>query len=500
MDKIENSIKIFDEIIEIYNEEHLQKELKNKKEAIEIEFLRLLEQRAEDYELVMSNSVYTSYLFSFDSRVKKGKNLKEKFIRRNDGLRVISKLGISKPKDVNNKQSEVQKELKLFEDIIGIKILTELRRDVRNVFNLIKENKAYFKDKHIKFIDLDGQPKPMKNGLRIYNIKGIYNNEYAFELQIKSKIYSAWTDIDHSLFYKNYSITPIKDTVQVAMTRIGKLLSQLEKFLYDLRVSNEDFTDKAKSIELMQRFDKEFSPLLFTKLGQEYNLRKLVPILSFLLSKFKRTSKPLTKLDFKNLGFSLNSPPYSYYSNIRSTDFELIFLETIFLNWRLKYKSKPIVKSEYEIAIQEYLGVLIDYNYQKIKELHIGIDITKLKKFIEEKLFLLMQYSNSSKVLLDYNLYLEAYRIYTYFFDNLVELSELENIEEKRSLLENLFFIYIFNADLESYWKTFNDLDKKILIRIILDIKKNINQLVEEGLKNEIIEISKNIIETIKDL
>ena len=75
------------------------------------------------------------------------------------------------------------------DDIIGIKILTELEDDCKKVISLLKDKYLMlFNDKRKLYLDLDDlekQPIRMRNGLEFYKIKGIYAESFKFELQIK---------------------------------------------------------------------------------------------------------------------------------------------------------------------------------------------------------------------------------------------------------------------------------------------------------------------------
>ena len=89
-------------------------------------------------------------------------------------------------------------------DIIGVRVVTELRHDCNKVLALLR---AFIDDLAttevvLDKIDLESQPQKMKNGLFIYKIKGIFRSDFGFELQIKSKIEEAWGDMDHAIFIK----------------------------------------------------------------------------------------------------------------------------------------------------------------------------------------------------------------------------------------------------------------------------------------------------------
>jgi len=497
MDKIETSVQIFSELIKIYSETSFKEDLENKREAIILAFKKLLEDNAEKYDLLVQNSVHKKYLFEFDPRIKKAVSLYEKFIRRNDGLRIIHKLELNNSSDVEAKKSEVEKELKLFEDIIGIKIITELRKDVKNVYNLLTEYQDFLsRHKHIDFVDLLDQPKAMKNGLWIYNIKGIYNKEYAFELQIKSKIYSAWTDMDHSFFYKDYSMTPIRDTVQVAMNRIGRLLTQLEKFLYDLRISQEDYIKKAKLFEYVNRFNKEIKEGLSKKLNSDYNFEKLVPILIHILDKFKNNQELLCEIQFGFLELVPKEVHNQNYLAIRNEDFELIFLEIIYLNWKTKYELIKIDEDNYDAVLTTYLELLIELLVNVIKETEKPFEEDSINEFVRKQLYFLMQYSKSSKCLLVSENYVKIFKINTLFIDHKDDFEDFENFEEMQQQLLYLYNLALYKINPNLYCESLENITE--ISKVIFKINQNAPEYCSEYDIIELEELTKFLLDSIQ--
>lgn len=500
MDQIEKNILIFNRIIEIYNDSYLQKDFNLQKESIINIFKEILDENADRYELVISNSVTKKNLFDFDARIKSSDSLYEKFIRRNDGLRINKKIGLENADDTKEKKDQIKKELKLFEDVIGIKIITELSKDVENIYKILYENEKLFNDKNVEFRDLKEQPKPMKNGLPIYNIKAIFNQQYAFELQIKSKIYSAWTDMDHSLFYKEYSITPIKDTVQVSMNNIGEILAQLEEFLWDLRISQEDYPQKAEFISMVSRFDKEFSEPLKNKLGNDYNLSKIAPILKFFLDQFSNHEPLLTGITYEHLTYNTKDIDNIHYIRIRNEDFELIILETIFYNWKINYDNKNISEMEYDNFINEYLNILCKRISDTVIDKINPLEKDQTIKFINQKMKFLLPHSNSSKVLLHTDNYLQNFKIYQLIIDQSESLHHTIEVSKYIDKISNLYALEIFKCEFDEYCKSINgstEIMMEELTQILVNIQSGSNHFKEKYGIDDLLELTKNVLENI---
>ena len=186
VDKIDLSIKYLQCIKDIYSNNCIN-HLKDKMKEISDELKLLIKEHKGNYDLVYKNSVHTSDLFKLDGRVKKPESLFEKFIRKDEGLMLLDKFKIRSEEDIESRKADIVEYFYSYEDIIGVKIVTELKEDAKNMYKLLLDHSNEISGKII-FRDIKNQPKSMKNGLEIYNIKGLYLNKYGFELQIKSKI------------------------------------------------------------------------------------------------------------------------------------------------------------------------------------------------------------------------------------------------------------------------------------------------------------------------
>lgn len=99
-------------------------------------------------------------------------------------------------------------------DIIGVLIECEFVTDESSVYEAIKNDFYQTEDdfsqsKTNKAIWLnlkEKQPQILKNGTETYKIDGLYKKKdftYKFELQIKSMVKVFWSEVEHSIVYKN---------------------------------------------------------------------------------------------------------------------------------------------------------------------------------------------------------------------------------------------------------------------------------------------------------
>lgn len=181
--------------------EEMRPELISTQNLISDILKKLIEKYADEFSLKKSTSVKELNLYTIVARVKEKDSFSEKLIR-NNAYNLFDNL-LRKLDDID--QAKLKSKIKDLDDLIGIKILTDLYIDSSNMFNLISSAK-FLKDAEDKGIeinakDLSNQPIPMSNGLRIFKLHCKYES-WNFELQIKSKLESAWGDMEHLYFIK----------------------------------------------------------------------------------------------------------------------------------------------------------------------------------------------------------------------------------------------------------------------------------------------------------
>lgn len=362
MDKIDLSITYLKYIKDIYSNNcinHLEDIMKK----ISYELKALITEHKCNYDLVYKNSVHTSDLFKLNGRVKNPESLFDKFIRRDEGLMLLNKFQIRAEEDIESRKADIVNYFYSYEDIVGVKIVTELKEDAKNMYKLLLDHRNEVSDKII-FRDIKNQPKSMKNGLEIYNIKGLYLNKYGFELQIKSKINSAWGDLDHSIFYKNYSFNPIKSATQLTMNHIGNMLDEIEKLLYSIRNAENNYDITAKKSRFVEQLDNYLSEKIKIKFNSSYRVDKLADILFYayenLVSEYDNINLTISDTEYYDLmQAEFENDLCISYKRFRENSFEAMILENIFL--KLIFSNENISSDQYEAKIKEYLEFMLSY-------------------------------------------------------------------------------------------------------------------------------------------
>ncbi|WP_315819390.1 RelA/SpoT domain-containing protein [Paraflavitalea speifideaquila] len=333
-DIISENISRYKALSIIYNDT-IYDSLKEPRAKLEGIFIALLDNKGQEYALQKNNSVYAAKYYHVKSRIKATDNFYEKLIRKNIGLTLTNKYDlIQNEENLNLKKGEIITDIQNLDDIIGLRIVTELKKDCVNVYELLENSGDFFQEKQIKFKDLKGQPQKMKNGLDIYRIKGIFQGIFGFELQIKSKIDEAWGELDHTLFYKDYSISPIKDTVQVTMNNVGELLDRIEYLLYDLRESGSNYIENAEHLKFQEELEHEISVLLKEKFETPYRLKEIAHYLKYFRDKLGVGEVRLDSIGYNHLEWAGASTFTNSYIKIRNSNFDLLLIETLYLNWK----------------------------------------------------------------------------------------------------------------------------------------------------------------------
>lgn len=440
MDFIDNQKRLFDALIDIYNDENYILKLNQKRDQIIQVFEQIFDDEADNFQLVYNNSIQNGKYYKIESRIKKAESLREKFYRRNIGLELIRDLNLNL-ENIGDKGilRKIREQYNLLDDIIGIRIVTELKADCMSALSLIENRISLFNQGGIFFkTDFSTQPSIMDNGLEIIKLKGIYGGKNAFELQIKSKIDSAWGDIDHKLFYKNYTSTPIKDSLQVSMNNIGELLNHIEKFLYDLRETNNAVDDSYYNQRLVDYLFDKISPEIDEKLKIRYDLKRILePVLFF--CRELRIEDSIGTLDFGYFERLSTFGSCRAYETIRKYNFDYVLLETIFMNCVIfsEYQNCEII--DYDQILKHYFVVLSKYMEKKIKDADVKLE-KAYYKVIYKKMLLLMNYIEDPNILFDENIYKKLRLIDKIIIDVIVE-NELD-IEAR--VISELFTIFSF--------------------------------------------------------
>lgn len=371
-DFIEKNIDVFGRVVRIYENDvkgmldHEAKELVKRVKGI-------IDQHSENYGLETQNDVNPIKYYSLKYRIKGADSLKEKLVRKNEGFRITEIGEINEPDDVQSKKVSVVSQLKKMPDIIGVRIVTELRFDCNKVLALLR---AFVDDLAaievvLDKIDLEAQPQKMKNGLFIYKIKGIFRADFGFELQIKSKIEEAWGDMDHAIFYKDYSVTPIKNITQVTMNNVGKLLENIDELLLGLRNSDSQYQENLEQLTKLKLLNDELYPLIENKLGISFEIGKVGSFLAIAKEKALEgvdNPKAITNLDCSFLTLNVNDVRLQRYVTIREKSFELMIIEAAYFNWSTQNGKLAITQANYEERLSEFLNIINSHIFNVIEK------------------------------------------------------------------------------------------------------------------------------------
>ena len=165
-------------------------------------------------------------IIGINNRIKTEQSLKEKLIRKR-----IYKL-TSSPEEM----------IDYIGDVIGILIECEFVKNEESIYNAIFSDFTKYNDVFAQsninpkiFLDIsEKQPQLLKNGTTTYKIDGIYkaeNKTYKFELQIKSMVKVFWSEVEHSIVYKNNYYMPDDTYVVNTLEAIKRNLFGLDNML-----------------------------------------------------------------------------------------------------------------------------------------------------------------------------------------------------------------------------------------------------------------------------
>lgn len=484
MDKIDLSITYLKCIKDIYGNNCID-HLKDIMKEISGELKVLITEHKGNYDLVYKNSVHTSDLFKLDGRVKKAESLFEKFIRKDEGLMLLDKFQIRSKEDIASRKIDIVNYFYSYEDIVGVKIITELKEDAKNMYKLLLDHSNEVSDKII-FRDIKNQPKSMKNGLEIYNIKGLYLNKYGFELQIKSKINSAWGDLDHSIFYKNYSFNPVKSTAQLTMNHIGNMLDEIEELLYSIRNAENNYEITAKKSRFVEQLDNYLSEKIKIKFNSSYRIDKLADILFYayenLVSEYDNINLAISDTEYYDLmqadfedGLCIS------YRRFRENSFEAMILENIFL--KLIFSNENISNDQYETKIKEYLEFILMYLAKTLGDESLaslnerGIDLINILKDA-------FNYVNTIDLIIKkYN-----YEILNLWIKQLLDDYEMD--ECQKNIMIKLWLITLNKGMLQKYLE--NE-DINLIYELMEAVKNNISMIEDKS------SIESKLLETCND-
>ncbi|MED4454885.1 hypothetical protein [Metabacillus fastidiosus] len=437
----ENKI-LTEEILTVYNSNFQKKLRELAEEKIVTDLSEIIKGQEERFSLAYLNSVHSGKYYNFIVRIKKENSLEEKIFRKNLIWKIASDL-----ENVTNKQEReniINSFLYGLDDLIGIKILTQVKHDSHNVYDILKKSMKQLEELDISFYDFATQPKSMKNGMQIYNIKARYK-QYNFELQIKSQIESAWADMDHEMFYKDYGITPIRKSVQQTMNKVGKLLHEVDDLLYSIRSSEIEFNKGENQITILRKINEEFQGYIKNKLKTRYNFDfgQYVDFYEYIINKTQCQTTMICKekVIWPDFNYETVLESHKKYKDIHRRNYNVLVNEIVFASIKNFNSDKEISG----IDLKEYLDLYTSY----IVERYVDNDDFKegIQKIIDE----LFNKCTSSSIYTDHEeyKYLEEYYalVYDEFINNL-GLTEEEHTDVLNLVVLN-FALFIFKSPLK---------------------------------------------------
>lgn len=317
--------------------------------------------REEQFGLIVSNDSSSDIqLYEMVDRVKSPESLEEKIIRNQEFFDLIGKEG-----------SELIEAIqKSNDDLMGLRFLVSLSCDCGRLFDLLDKYQGELAEESIIFLNLKQNPQTMRNGRPIYRIKGKYKT-YPFELQIKSKVDSAWADIEHMLFYKDYQFSYIQSTNKQVMKKLGDLLDQVDELMIQIRESQASYEKDRKEMDFTQYLGKKFRNQIKEKIGSAFVLSDYRKIFFNIFSQFEKSQQEII--------LAQRAPVISA---------EFYFLKIKDKESKFVKNYKRLVEHSLEFVISEHIYVEWLNNLGQLESANTATDLAKYFKRLIKGLFL----------------------------------------------------------------------------------------------------------------
>ncbi len=419
MNPIESSKRKTDYVISNYEAE-LQPELTQKSKEIVGVFKKVFDQLSNEFGLSEGKDIKRIKYYSFVDRVKETNSLREKIFRID---LLVSEFKDLKDnfKDTLQTKEMVNKMLLSLDDLIGVRIIVDLDSDCQQALNLIKHaQNSKFTTLDVEFIgDLDAQPQKMRNGLHIYKIKCLYRKKYHFELQIKSKLLNAWGDMEHSLFYKDYTVSPVKDSTQATMNHIGKLLYEIDATLLDIRRAEKHYSENAEFVGFLRALHENYASELATKFNT-VSIR-FEPIADSLFCIFQNTNSKsrhgFAGLRLAHFGMTAEMFPMKQYIELRMRSNNLMLFESIAIPWLLDAPPKRITSTNFVMQLNRFLHGYQECLAKKVLLVLPGMDMATIVDKVNHYFELALKYECNATFVLNTNEFVAFVRTAIIFID-----------------------------------------------------------------------------------
>lgn len=337
------------------------------------------------------------------------------------------------------------------------------------------------------------QPITMKNGLPIYKVKGKFEDKYNFELQIKSKLISAWGDMEHSIFYKDYAISPVRDSAQKSMNHVGKLLFDIDAFVESIRNADKDYADNAKALVFMDWMETNYTKTIRAKLDNiSFNIGGISQILYSIHELLKIDHRfKIKPLEFDHFDLIVKDDKLKKYIETRNEVFELQILEAISLSWILK-DGEGVNEGNIEEIMRNYIEIIIDATAHYLEQELSGKDLEEIQRITAE----LHEFGISNRCNEKFLLDLKKMAKYHRESILLSEYGESEMASDRIDVLKKCLFIFENNGDLVNYISSqYSEDGLSHVQKIILIMLKTI----PEQLKNETLSSIRKKLEKINE-
>lgn len=438
-----------------YYQNNIKIILDEKIKTLEKILLDFVEKYEDEYDLVRDNdSSKRIRLYEMSSRTKSRDSLIEKIVRNNEFYSLVD---VDEPKSILLASND---------DLMGLRFLVSLSCDCKKLYKVFLEKATELHDNNVFFFNLEDNPQVMNNKRSIYRLKGEYES-YPFELQIKSKVDSAWADIEHMLFYKDYQFSYIRNTNQGVMNRIGDLLDKIDELMIQIRESQDQYELEKAKLEFNARLDKRYRKFIKDTINSMSILREGREILYYVFSSLEQLKRTTISdyldenegdMRLKAIKLSRDVDGSSFIENYRrqkSTGIELVLFEHIYADWIHGLRRRGDVDEE-TFNLEE-----VKNYYRSIIE---AIIQTKMKYLVDNRMTI-DELKNFSKYTVDMLIILmdkEVFSINERFFvfnENILYMlfcfwkclyqvqDENESDEEERKLFSLIIIRFLFSRD-----------------------------------------------------
>ncbi len=350
-------------------EKSIKEELENKIVKIKKIILDCVDLHAGDSEfgLIVSNDSSSDIkLYEVVDRVKSADSLREKIIRNQEFWKLSN---------ITDDEKFKTKLLSINDDLMGLRLLVSLSCDCERMYELIKKYKGELEGNGIIFKNLENNPQNMENGRKIYKIKGEFEEEYSFELQIKSKVDSAWADIEHMLFYKSYQFSYIQSTNRKVMNKLGNLLDKVDELMIQVRESQNSYEKEKIEMEFNSNLGNRFRDDVIAIIGSPQPLgASMKPLFSMFMTfndvernTILSNSVPGRRTTFLEFQKKSGSTIFTNnYDKIKERSLEVPLAEFIYATWMndLERYSKFGIEEDYCAFFELYAKSVIVNNLE----------------------------------------------------------------------------------------------------------------------------------------